>query len=62
MWSKFWKYDYFKREIELIEIISVYSDGKVKSQVERVFNIWVERNVYESDFVGKLRQKLTGKK
>lgn len=36
------------------------ADDKTKSSMERMLNIWVERNVFEADFVDKVKRAMAG--
>ena len=36
-------------------------DDKISSSIDRVFNIWLERNIYSEEFIEELRELLSGK-
>uniref|UniRef100_H2YGX8 CID domain-containing protein n=1 Tax=Ciona savignyi TaxID=51511 RepID=H2YGX8_CIOSA len=38
--------------------VAKHADGKTKSAIERMLNIWVERNIYEADYIKQISQSV----
>jgi hypothetical protein len=51
----------FKQHI-IDALVYVQNDETIKPNIERVFDVWRERNVYEKDYMDKLYESLNYKK
>ena len=45
----------------LVEAVGLVRNDSIKKNIERVIDVWSERNVYDKDFVSKLKEKLYSK-
>ena len=44
----------------LVEAVHLVKNDAIKSNIERIFDVWAERNVYDKDFIVKLNKALYG--
>jgi hypothetical protein len=43
-------------------VILIQNDETIRPNIERIFNVWRERNVYEKDYLDKLQELISIKK
>lgn len=51
----------FKQHM-LDAVVLIQNNETIKPNIERVFSVWKERNVYEKDYIDKLYELLSFKK
>ena len=43
----------------MIDAAALVRNDDMKSKIERIFDVWLERSVYDKPFINKLKQSLT---